>query len=501
MMNSIDANLLNALGWAVLHFFWQGTLIALIAAAVLRGLHRQSAGARYAVACGALALCLMIFVGTFVWLLDSGKSVTAAALPQIVEAEPTNWIPLIAIGWALGVGLMLVRFTRHWMWSRRLRTRAISPPSVEWQRVFENLKTELAVSRPVKLLRSGLAETPMVVGWLAPVVLVPAGAFVSLNPDQLRAVLAHELAHIRRHDHWVNLLQGMIEIVLFFHPATWWLSKQIHAEREYCCDDISAHNAGNPRVLAEALAQLELLRRDVPVQALAANGGSLLKRVRRLLLPREQLEEQNTNPNATNTKERTMKTKTLGTLTIGLLLAGGLLFAQADDPQPRKPAPTDRQRAAKQLPQPPERQAHDIMITADELIIDGKIGAEFFGDVTIRQGQSAGEKELNPEDRLIIAAWLQANDARGVPYLSDLPEVGRLFRTGKARAPLGRIPQMNRHTRGQRCAACHQQPLARDLDKDGDLDLRLPPHRFQPKPSPDNDLRREMEALRMESAL
>lgn len=117
--------------------------------------------------------------------------------------------------------IMLVRFSRQCYGAHLLKTRETTAPDSVWTEMYRELCRELKVSPKIRMLSSGLAETPMVVGWIAPVVLVPASAFVSLTPEQMRAVLAHELAHIHRFDHWMHLLQGMVEILLFFHPAIW----------------------------------------------------------------------------------------------------------------------------------------------------------------------------------------------------------------------------------------------------------------------------------------
>ena len=118
---------------------------------------------------------------------------------------------------------------------------------------------------------------------MKPVVLLPASALAGLTPQQLEAILAHELAHIRRHDYLVNLLQTLVETLLFYHPAVWWLSRRIRIERENCCDDLAVSLCGDPCTYARALADLEALRGPARSLAMAANGGSLLQRVRRLL--------------------------------------------------------------------------------------------------------------------------------------------------------------------------------------------------------------------------
>src|SRR5262249_24799390 len=137
---------------------------------------------------------------------------------------------------------------------------------------------------------SGVAHTPAVVGWLRPVVLVPAAALAGLPPEQLEALLIHELAHIRRHDYLVNVLQGVVEALLFYHPAVWWVSGHIRTEREFCCADIVVGVNGDVLTYARALAEMESFRPAHPGVAMAANSGSLIRRIGRLLAPEERPE-------------------------------------------------------------------------------------------------------------------------------------------------------------------------------------------------------------------
>ena len=353
-MITLEPDLIFALGGAVMHFLWQGALIGLIAAVILHGLRKGSAQARYAVACGALAVCLVVFVATFIWLMPQTNAATSiqgvASAQNVVSSMPVlvahtveyrwNLAEIAAWGWGLGVALMLLRFTRHWLWSHRLRTRMVADPDKQWLQIFEELKQELGLSKAISLLKSGLAETPMVVGWFAPMVLVPASAFTSLSPEQMRMILAHELTHIRRYDHWVNQFQGVVEIILFFHPAMWWISRQVRIEREYCCDDASLRGTPDPKALAEALTQLELHRISSPPNALAANGGSLMDRITRILGNRV---NQIKKP-----KEQKMKFKTLGTLVAAVFLIGSLFIVQADDKKEGKDPRAEKFRAAEE---------------------------------------------------------------------------------------------------------------------------------------------------------
>src|SRR5262249_13851986 len=150
------------------------------------------------------------------------------------------------------------------------------PAEPAWQAIVTRLSRRLHIARRVRIFRSSLVDVPTVIGWLKPVVLVPASALAGLAPHQLEAVLAHELAHIRRHDYLVNLMQTLVETLLFYHPAVWWLSRRIRLERENCCDDLAVHLCGDPYTYARALADLEQLRGGRRQLALAATGGSLL---------------------------------------------------------------------------------------------------------------------------------------------------------------------------------------------------------------------------------
>ena len=125
-------------------------------------------------------------------------------------------------------------------------------------------------------------DAPAVIGWVRPVILVPVAALSSLTIAQVDAILAHELAHIRRHDYLVNLFQTVAETLLFYHPAVWWLSGRLRLEREHCCDDVAVSISGDAVGYAEALAAIEA-RRSAPAFAMAAGGGSLVDRIRRIL--------------------------------------------------------------------------------------------------------------------------------------------------------------------------------------------------------------------------
>jgi bla regulator protein blaR1 len=169
---------------------------------------------------------------------------------------------------------------------QRLRINGLSPVPEALEATLARLREALRISTPVRLFQSALVQVPTALGWLRPVVLVPAGALVGLTASQLELVLAHELAHIRRRDYLVNLLQTAVETLLFYHPAVWWVSGRMRIEREHCCDDLAVAACGNPVGYARALADLERLGTRGPILAMAASGGSLFDRVARLVTPR-----------------------------------------------------------------------------------------------------------------------------------------------------------------------------------------------------------------------
>jgi len=302
-----DQPWVERLGWTLVHFLWQGALIAALYAFL-----RRSAGARtrYAIACVALAAMAVAPIVTFSL---SGAPEPASASPYVgtlplssaaalvSDGSPTlsplfatrAWrddiMPWLVIVWFAGAIVFWIRLTGGWIVAARMRSVLVRPAPPSWQHKLDEIKARISVSRPVCLLVSALVQVPTVVGWLRPVILVPVGALACLPPEHVEALLAHELAHIRRHDYLVNILQSIAEALLFYHPAVWWISNHIREERELCCDDIAVAVSGDVIMYARALADLESHRLANLSPALAANGGPLTARIERLLGRRQSL--------------------------------------------------------------------------------------------------------------------------------------------------------------------------------------------------------------------
>jgi beta-lactamase regulating signal transducer with metallopeptidase domain len=288
----------DRLGSTLLHFLWQGALIATLFA--IARLFARKPGTRYALACVAL---VAMVAAPFVTFGIVGSTSVAVAGPPASALDPASpavfqtylpalvsWeriFPWLVASWFAGVIAFSIRLIGGWFATTRLRLTTASAAPPEWEQTLERLARRIGVSRPVRLLLSGSVETPAVVGWLRPAILTPVAAFSGFPAGYLEALLAHELAHIRRHDFLVNILQRTAEALLFYHPALWWVSKQIRIERELCCDDLAVAASGDVLTYARALAELESLRPAHASLAVAANGGSLVNRIRRLLAPSE----------------------------------------------------------------------------------------------------------------------------------------------------------------------------------------------------------------------
>ena len=294
----------RALGWALLHFLWQGTLAALVLAACNLALRDAPARVRYGLSCLFLVLLLALPLLTFTAALVHAPALpaqasfaagtlaaaTTATLPPVqaatrpsLEDSLTPLLPWIVALWIAGVVILSMRWIGAWTYLRRLRRTASLPVPPEWERALRELVRRAAVSVPVRLSLHRGAQVPCVIGWLRPVILMPAASLAGLDWRALEALLAHELAHIRRHDYFVNLLQTTVDTLLFYHPAVWWVSRQIRIERENCCDDLAAQICGDRLTYARALADLEQIRAADPAFAMSARGGSLIHRIQRLL--------------------------------------------------------------------------------------------------------------------------------------------------------------------------------------------------------------------------
>jgi uncharacterized protein (TIGR03435 family) len=290
------------LGWTLVHFLWQGVLITALYAVARRWIaHSSRPNTRYVLACVTLAAMMAAPLVTWGLMRPSDAApvlthltdrvplaASTAALPLSMRAadsgvQAAHFLTWVVAVWLVGAIALSIRLIGGWVVAARIRSKLVRPAQPEWQQRLNRLKARVGVTRPVNLLISALVQAPAVVGWLRPVVLVPIGALAGLPSEQVEALLIHELAHIRRHDYLVNIVQSITEALLFYHPAVWWVSGHIRTERELCCDDIAVSLSGDAFTYALALVEIESSRPAHLHAAMAAHGGLLADRIARLL--------------------------------------------------------------------------------------------------------------------------------------------------------------------------------------------------------------------------
>ncbi len=305
----LDAELLRALGWTLVHTLWQGAVAALAVALACRALPQRDPQRRYLVAVGAL-LAIPVAAGITFWLHcrvsmgegmlaeggDPAWQVVEGALGQVSGGEGSGWkewierqLPHVAVGWLVGCCFFLLRLAGGVSYLWWLRWDAL-PLDAEWQLRVDRLVREAGLRKVVRVARSRRVRVPVAFGLLKPIVLLPAALVVQLPPAAVEAVIWHELMHIRRRDFAVRLLQGLVEAVFYYHPAVWWISAVIGREREYACDDAVVRRLGDRLSYARALMMSGELAGGRPALAmgLVRRRSGLLARVQRLLDPSKQ---------------------------------------------------------------------------------------------------------------------------------------------------------------------------------------------------------------------
>ncbi len=338
-----------ALGWMVLHVLWQATLIGVVAGLALVAMRRGPARRRYWTANAALATILLAALGTFIYYYGSSMPAPAPGQPAAASAgladtpspaapvarittgvsapdneEPADYfnrnLPAVVALWFLGMSLFLLRLLGNIGYTYYLKTHLNFPTDPYWQELLDQLAQKSGFTKAVRLVESALVHTPMVAGHLKPVILFPIGMINRLDPREAEAILAHELAHILRHDYLFNILQSIVETLFYFHPAVWWLSGTIRQEREIAADDDAIRMTGNPVQYAKALVLVQDMA-HMPASFSPAFSGPrknrLLNRIQHVL-------------NVQQSKNLAME-KFIGTCGI-LLIIIGIAYTQTTPP-------------------------------------------------------------------------------------------------------------------------------------------------------------------------
>jgi len=307
MEKFIPSNIAEALGWTILHSLWQATIIGAVLMLILQLMKSNSANQRYCISLSALfAILLMAIITFFTIYQPQNQTAPLASAEEIIwlnllafqETEKTwedylsmtmsfatTYSPQISLVWLLGVVFLSIRFLFNLLYIHQLKTYKVTSASAEWEERLRAIAEKVKTNRQIKLVESALVEVPTVVGWLKPVILFPLGMFVALSPYEIESILAHELAHIRRNDFLLNILQSIVEILFFYHPAVWYIAKHIENERENCCDDIAIAVTSDSLTNIKSLTNLATFKMNTLKPALAITGknsGSLLHRVSRI---------------------------------------------------------------------------------------------------------------------------------------------------------------------------------------------------------------------------
>ncbi len=303
LMNWVSPSAMQAMGWALLHFVWQGMALAAFAAAAMALCRRTQV--KYLLGVVTLVMMLLAPAATFVYdLQQNGNSpriaqgavvvtpvhATSPSVGVINSASPQNSpvrpsldsLPWLVEAWLIGVAFFSLRSAGGFLLLERERRRQSSVVEDGILEICYSLQDQLGINRVIQYCECTWLQTPAVIGWFRPIVFLPLSALTGLSEEQLHAVIAHELAHIRRFDPFVNVFQVCVETLLFYHPAVWWLNKRIRAEREHCCDEAAVQICGDAVEYARALTLMEEWR-SAPGLAMAANRGPLTERILRLL--------------------------------------------------------------------------------------------------------------------------------------------------------------------------------------------------------------------------
>lgn len=301
----------KALGWMIIHSLWQISLIALILALVLRMIPRKQANTRYALLLIGLVAVVcwsgMTFQSNWVYyayvptaeqgtaMVQNGRALEVTSVELAAYSweqsfqQTVTWLDsqlnLVTFIWGIGVVLSCLYFIMGLSYLHYLQTYRVKVPEPEWVERFTRLSAQMGIRRKVRLLLSEVVQDPITFRLLRPVILLPTSLMTGLEPKQIELLLLHELAHIRRYDFTVNILQTLVEIVFFYHPALWWISRNIRTTREHCCDDAVLAVQNQPVLYAEALTRIPTSNLSLKKRlAMSANNnkGILSQRIFRL---------------------------------------------------------------------------------------------------------------------------------------------------------------------------------------------------------------------------
>lgn len=310
--NFIPEEIIKAIGWTIFHSLWQGAMIAVLLSGILLITGKKGAQLRYNFSFAALVLIFLFSIATFIQVYDSSNNsassglsvasnntVSSQLLTNITSTEVSGTnlsfikaieyyfsqnVSVIVTLWLLGFLLFSMRFIGGLLYVQRLRTVGIKPLDDFWFYRLKELSNNIGIKQLVEIYESSKVKAPIAMGYLKPVILLPLGMLTGLPQEQVEAIIIHELAHIKRYDFILNLIQTLIETIFFYHPVVWWVTSTINSERENCCDDLTLKLCGGSLVYFKALYNLQQICSEENELALAAIGkkNQLFRRINRM---------------------------------------------------------------------------------------------------------------------------------------------------------------------------------------------------------------------------
>lgn len=304
-------DLIQAFGWTILHSFWQGCCVFLSLRIVLWLWPQAGPSIKYHLSFLSLTGIAGWFGATFATQLGSireasetmvavngGMSALPANVPMAFASAPAPaeglkaalpgmeaYFPLLVGIYVVGVTVMTIRLCIDLAQLKTLRRQGLTQLGPVWEEHLAALARKMGIGKKVGLFISRHLQVPVMIGFLKPVILLPTAMVNNLSPEQLEAILLHELAHIKRNDYLLNIFQSIVETILFFNPFVWWISRNIRLEREHCCDDLVLASTVQPMHYAKALVALEEFRLTVNPMAMAAahDRQHLFHRIKRIM--------------------------------------------------------------------------------------------------------------------------------------------------------------------------------------------------------------------------
>ncbi|WP_185153668.1 M56 family metallopeptidase [Fulvivirga lutimaris] len=295
LLKNIDL-VVPMIGHTLIHSLWQGLLVYCLLFLVLAIFRVSNSKIRYTFSVAALGVYLISTVVTFFWLFDPAVSMGGGVkniqilfdkdFDAVYDFSFTSWLAqnmnIILSVWSTGVLFMVVRLLGGWYLLTRIKKNALSCSNELWLNKLKLLKSRLNMTANVILKVSNRVDVPMVFGTIKPIIIIPTSLLTGLSDDQLEIILAHELAHVKRYDFIVNVLQHLVEVVFFFNPFVWLISNLIRTERENACDDLALSVSGDSYSLASTLLRVEEIRRQPQLALYFSNNNNIFHRIKRL---------------------------------------------------------------------------------------------------------------------------------------------------------------------------------------------------------------------------